>query len=64
MRLLSLYKLLMRCMDDMIVPVRESGVALALNVRNLTMRLCDPKYQGRALHELSVVVSSTIYRGW
>ena len=54
----------MRCMDDMIVPVRESGVALALNVRNLTMRLCDPKYQGRALHELSVVVSSTIYRGW
>ena len=40
-RLLRLWRVSMRAIDDVRVAVRESGEALARSVRGLTIRLCD-----------------------
>lgn len=69
-RLLRLYKVVMRCMDDVRLSVRESGAALARSVRNLTIRLCDPlpveqtqdtvREKRSVSYDTSVAASSTI----
>ena len=41
-RLLRLYKITVRSLDDVRLSVRESGEALSRSVRSLTIRLCDP----------------------
>jgi proteasome component ECM29 len=41
-RLLRLYRVSVRSLDDVRLTVRESGEALARSVRSLTVRLCDP----------------------
>jgi len=41
-RLLRLYKLTVRSLDDVRLTVRESGEALARSVRGLSLRLCTP----------------------
>jgi proteasome component ECM29 len=42
LRLLRLWRVSMRAIDDVRAAVRESGEALARSVRGLTIRLCDP----------------------
>lgn len=42
-RLLRLWRVSVRAVDDIRLPVRESGETLARSVRSLTVRLCDPK---------------------
>ena len=41
-RLLRLWRVAMRALDDVRLSVRESGETLVRSVRNLTTRLCDP----------------------
>jgi len=41
-RLLRLWKVTTRALDDVRLTVRESGEVLARSVRSLTVRLCDP----------------------
>lgn len=41
-RLLRLWRVAMRAIDDVRLAVRESGETLARSVRGLTIRLCDP----------------------
>jgi proteasome component ECM29 len=41
-RLLRLWRVTMRALDDVRTNVRESGSTLARSVRGLTIRLCDP----------------------
>lgn len=42
-RLLRLWRITMRALDDVRTPVRERGDTLGRGVRALTIRLCDPK---------------------
>lgn len=46
-RLLRLWRVSMRALDDVRLSVRESGETLVRSVRSLTIRLCDPS----ALHD-------------
>lgn len=41
-RLLRMWRVAMRALDDVRISVRESGETLARGVRSLTIRLCDP----------------------
>jgi hypothetical protein len=48
-RLLRLWRVAMRAMDDVRQSVRESGEVLARSVKGLTIRLCDPSLALRSL---------------
>merc|ERR1719253_84707 len=41
-RLIRLWKITMRALDDVRTPVRERGESLGRGIRALTIRLCDP----------------------
>jgi proteasome component ECM29 len=41
-RLLRLWRVAVRALDDVRITVRESGESLVRSVRSLTIRLCDP----------------------
>ena len=49
-RLLRLWRVAMRAIDDVRLAVRESGETLARSVRGLTIRLCDPSLTLRSLN--------------
>jgi len=58
-RLLRLWRVAVRAIDDIRLPVRESGGALARSVRSLTVRLCDPK---AALSSVDFLLASSSER--
>jgi len=58
-RLLRLWRVSVRAVDDIRLPVRESGETLARSVRSLTVRLCDPK---AALSSVDFVIAPDIER--
>lgn len=41
-RLLKLWRVTIRALDDVRIPVRDSGASLARSLKGLTVRLCDP----------------------
>ena len=57
-RLLRLWRITMRALDDVRTPVRERGDTLGRGVRALTIRLCDPKAGENAKEEEEVYLSN------
>ena len=56
-RLLRLWKITMRALDDVRTAVRERGDSLGRGIRALTIRLCDPTVSGFS-HESDVYLSN------
>ena len=50
-RLLRIWKVAMRALDDVRGPVRDSGESLARAARGLTIRLCDPSIDSKSSGE-------------
>lgn len=74
-RLLRLWRVSMRALDDVRTNVRESGATLARGVRGLTIRLCDPlsnekdsglkrDRDGVARHDSDVIAASATALRW
>eukprot|EP00986_Skeletonema_menzelii_P019099 scaffold27064_cov167-Skeletonema_menzelii.AAC.1 len=57
-RLLRLWRITMRALDDVRTPVRERGDTLGRGVRALTIRLCDPKAVENTKEEEEVYLSN------
>jgi len=57
-RLLRLWRITMRALDDVRTPVRERGDTLGRGVRALTIRLCDPKAGENTKEEEEVYLSN------
>jgi len=57
-RLLRLWRITMRALDDVRTPVRERGDTLGRGVRALTIRLCDPKAGENTKEEEDVYLSN------
>mmetsp|Transcript_1676 Transcript_1676/g.3575 ORF Transcript_1676/g.3575 Transcript_1676/m.3575 type:complete len:2295 (-) Transcript_1676:666-7550(-) len=51
-RLLKLWNIAMRSLDDVRATVRENGEILARGLRSLTVRLCDPKASDDTTNEM------------
>ena len=61
-RLLILYRVTVRALDDVRLTVRESGEVLSRSVRGLTIRLCDSSSEG--IDTFSSVAAATTVLPW
>ena len=59
-KLLTLWRVTMRALDDVRTNVRESGESLAKSLRSLTIRLCDPKTADVTAEEAEAATSTTL----
>ncbi len=59
-RLLRLWRVTVRALDDVRGNVREAGMTLAQSIRSLTCRLCDPTTSGITAEESEAATSTTL----